>query len=85
MQFNNNPVFRKAIVPWYDSNPLCRTLIFAMLVVFAFSIDGIVVALNNQEFVEHVWFPGLLACLSLFLVIKIFFRLKTRSKSDTYL
>ncbi len=83
MQLNNNPVFRKAIVPWYDSTPLCRATIFIMLLVFAFAVAGVIVAVNNLKFTGHLWFPVLLGCLSLFLVIKIFFRLRVRSRIDT--
>jgi hypothetical protein len=82
MQLDQNPFFRKAITPWYDSNFACWTLIFIMIFVFAFAIAGVFVSSANPNFHEHVWFPGFLAFLSLFLVIKIFFRLKRRSKNN---
>jgi len=41
-----------------------------------------VVGSSNMVFTEHVWFPGFLAFLSLFLVAKIFLRLKKRSQTD---
>jgi len=82
MQLDPNPFFRKSITPWYDSNFICWALIIVMLFVFAFAIFGIVVASNNINFIEHVWFPYFLAFLSLFLVIKIFFRLRKRFQTD---
>jgi hypothetical protein len=82
MQLDSNPFFRKAITPWYDSNFTCWTTIIVMLSVFAFAIVGIIVGSNNIIFEEHVWFPGFLAFLSLFLVIKIFLRLRKRSQAD---
>jgi hypothetical protein len=82
MQLEQTLFFRKPITPWYDSNVACRTLIACMVVVFVFAIAGIFVGSGNPDFKEHVWFPGLLSFLSLFLVVKIFLRLKQRySKS----
>ena len=82
MQLDQNPFFRKAITPWYDSNFACWTLIIIMFFVFAFAIAGIFVGSGNPNFQEHVWFPGFLAFLSLFLVVKIILRLKRRSKNN---
>jgi len=82
MQLDQNPFFRKTITSWYDSNFTCWTIITIMLFVFAFAVAGIMVGSGNPIFQEHVWFPGVLAFLSLFLVIKIFLRLKRRSKNN---
>ncbi|MBC2704710.1 hypothetical protein [Desulfobacula sp.] len=82
MQLDQNPFFRKTITPWYDSNFACWTLITILFFVFVFAIAGIFVGSDNQNFHEHVWFPGFLAFLSLFVVVKIFLRLKKRSKND---
>jgi len=78
MQLDSNPFFRKPITPWYDSSFACWILILIMLVVFVFAIFGIIISSNHQAFEKHVWFPGVLAFLSLFLVIKIFLRLRKR-------
>lgn len=82
MQLDQNLFFRKTITSWYDSNFVCRTIIVSMVFVFVFAIAGIIVASGNPYFKEHVWFPALLAFLSLILVIKIFFRVKLRSKNN---
>lgn len=82
MQLDQNPFFRKAITPWYDSNLSCWTLITLMAFVFIFSIAGIFVGLSNPDFHAHVWFPWSLAVLSISLVIKVFLRLKRRSKNN---
>ncbi|MCD4675391.1 MAG: hypothetical protein K8S18_05265 [Desulfobacula sp.] len=82
MQLDQNPFFRKTITPWYDSNFACWTLITMMSFVFAFAIAGVMVGCATPDFQRHVWFPGFLALLSLFLVMKIFLRLKRRSKKD---
>ncbi len=81
MQLDQNPFFRKAITPWYDSNFACWTLIISMMGVFAFAILGILEGIASPEFHRHIWFPSLLGGLSLFLVIKVFLRLRRRSKN----
>jgi len=83
MQLDKTLFFRKPITPWYDSNLACGILITLMIVVFAFAFIGMIVGYDNLNFVQHAWFPGLLAFLSLFLVIKIFLRLRKRSLLDT--
>ncbi len=82
MQLDQNPFFRKAITPWYDSNFSCWVLILAMVVVSAFGMAGVIVASGTPEFAVHYWFPGFLAFLSGLLVVKIFFRLRVRAKND---
>ncbi|CCK82531.1 MULTISPECIES: hypothetical protein [Desulfobacula] len=82
MQLDQNPFFRKPITPWHDSNFACKALITVMIFVFAFAVTGVFVALGNPDFQEHIWFPGVLTFLSLFLVVKIFSRLKNRSKNN---
>ena len=82
MQLEQNPFFRKTITSWYDSNFACRLLIGVMLFVFAFAMAGIIVALGEPDFVKHLWFPGFLGFLSGFMVLKVFIRLRLRSKND---
>ncbi len=82
MQLDQNPFFRKAITPWYDSTFACWALISAMGVVFCFAIGGIIVASGDPGFSLHIWFPGMLSFLSGFLVIKIWFRIRARAKND---
>ena len=64
MRIDQNPVFRKAIVPWYDSETACLIVIFFMFLVFLFSCAGISVARANIEYHEHVWVPVLLVVMS---------------------
>jgi hypothetical protein len=82
MQLDQNPFFRKAITSWYDSSLACWLLIVMMLFVFVFSLAGGIVVLEEPDFREHLWFPGLLVFLSGFLVLKVFIRLRIRSKND---
>ncbi len=82
MQLDQNPFFRKAITPWYDSNFTCWVIIIAMIFVFIFAVAGIFVGKGNPAFSGHVWFPSFLAFLSFFLIVKILLRLKKRSKNN---
>ena len=85
MQLDQNPFFRKAITPWYDSNFACRGLIWIMVAVFCFAVGGMIVANVEPLFFPHIWFPCMLAGMSGFLVIKIFLRLRARDKNDQVL
>ena len=82
MQLDQNPFFRKAITSWYDSSLACWILIGMMFFVFVFALAGIMVASGEPGFGKHLWFPGLLAFLSGFLVLKVFIRLRIRSQND---
>jgi len=53
-----------------------------LFLVFVFALTGLAVASADPALEEHVWFPGLLAFLSFFLTIKIFFRMRRRFNND---
>lgn len=57
MRLNQNPVFRKIIVPWYDSNTACYLLIAFMILVIFFGMAGISVCCETPEYQKHVWVP----------------------------
>lgn len=82
MQLDQNPFFRKPITPWYDSIFACRLLIACMFLVFAFAVGGVIVAAGDPRFEPHIWFPGILAFISAFLGVKVYFRLRLRSKNS---
>ncbi len=82
MKLDKNPFFRKPVTPWYDSNIACWTLIAFLVLVFLFSLIGIIAASDNLYFKAHTWFPVFLAFISFFLVIKILLRLGKRRIKD---
>lgn len=82
MHLDQNPFFRKAITPWYDSNFSCWLLVAVMSVVFIFAVAGMFVASSVADFSDHIWFPGFLAFLSFFLVVKIVARVRHRAKTN---
>jgi biotin transporter BioY len=64
MRIDQNPLFRKAIVPWYDSEVACLIMIISMFIVFLFGFAGISVARENTEYHEHIWVAVLLVIMS---------------------
>ncbi|MDO9567032.1 MAG: hypothetical protein Q7J15_09865 [Candidatus Desulfaltia sp.] len=64
MRLQKNPLFRKEIAPWYDSDTSCLIMIGFLLVIFLFSITGIFEAYEKIEYYKHVWVPGILVVLS---------------------
>ena len=75
---DRNPLFRKIIVPWYDSDAACYIVLFSMLLVLLFSISGISVARAHPTFHAHTWVPVLLTVLSSLVLISVITRLVKR-------
>ncbi len=78
MKLDQNPVFRKIIVPWYDSGPVCWGVIFVMVAVFLFGISGVGVTRDNPEYRNHIWVPLVLILLSGIVAVATFLRLTRR-------
>ncbi|NVM24005.1 MAG: hypothetical protein HWN68_19775 [Desulfobacterales bacterium] len=51
-------------MPWYDSDLLCFMISVFMGLVFCFSVIGVGVALENEEYRGYCWFPLMLTVLS---------------------
>ncbi len=79
MRLDQNPVFRKVIVPWYDSERVCLVVIAVMVVVVLFGFTGISVAQDNPLYHEHIWVPLLLIVMSGSVIISITIRLARRN------
>jgi hypothetical protein len=82
LQTEKAPIFRKPIIIWYDSDFACLASIIFMVPVFIFSLFGLVVAYKNQSFPEYIGIPLILCILSLFLIVKISFRLRQRAENN---
>lgn len=65
MKIDPNPLFRKVIAPWYDSNATCWVLLAFLAGVAGFSVMGIVVARDQPHYHHHTWVPATLLVLSL--------------------
>jgi hypothetical protein len=78
MRLDPNPLFRRAIIPWYDSTALCWVLVVALVVLVIFSITGIMVARGSPQYHGFVWVPWMLLVLSLIPALTISWRLIQR-------
>ncbi len=82
MRLQQNPLFRKEIAPWYDSDTSCFIMIGFLLVIFLFSITGIFEAYEKIEHHKHVWVPGSLAILSGVTIVSMSIRLIKRYRKQ---
>jgi uncharacterized integral membrane protein len=78
MRYDQKPIYRKLIVPWYDSETVCVIVIVFMLLVFFFSLAGVSVASENVEHHPHLWLPIILVLLSSAVIISTVIRLVKR-------
>jgi hypothetical protein len=72
MPSDKNPVFRKAVIPWYNSKTAYIIVIVFLLLVFLFAMVGI------PEYSGYVWVPIILLVLSSGIIITTIARLIKR-------
>jgi len=78
VKYKSELLFRKAFIPWYDTEPaMLLTLAFA-LVVLLFSITGVAASLDTPGYQDYIWVPCLLGILSLAITISILIRVIRR-------
>jgi hypothetical protein len=78
MRLTQNPLFRRTITPWYDSNAACIVVLAFTLLVAIFSFVGINVAESDPAYGAYVWLPLLLLLLSLAVLASTLIRLVQR-------
>jgi len=78
MRQDKSPVFRQAIIPWYDSSRVCWVLIGFLTAVVIFGGAGIDEALGTEAFTAYAWVPLLLVILGLGVIGAILVRLMRR-------
>jgi len=78
MSQDKSPVFRQAIIPWYDSSRVCWVLIGFLTAVVIFGGAGVKEALGSAAFAAYVWVPLLLVILGLGVIASILIRLMRR-------
>ena len=78
MRLDPNPLFRKMIAPWYDSNLTCWIVLIVMLVIMLFSWAGIAAALGNPSYRAFYPLPVLLFLLSFTVAVSVGVRLVRR-------
>ena len=65
MPLNKNPVFRKAIVPWYDSETICFAVLIFLAATGGYGLLGVTVALQTTPAGRYLWVPVTLLILSI--------------------
>ena len=78
MRLDQNPVFRKVILPWYDSETACLILLVCISLVLLFGFSGVSVAHENEGYREYIWVPVALIVLSAGVIVSITIRLIRR-------
>ena len=78
MRIDQNPLFRKTIIPWYDSEAVCIVVIVFMMIVFFFGVVGISVARENSEYHGYVWIAVLLVVIIAAVIFSTVIRLIKR-------
>lgn len=78
MKIDANPLFRRVITPWYDSNAACWIVLIFLVAVILFSVAGIVVARSQPDYYPHTWLPVTLLALSASVAGSVAFRLIKR-------
>jgi hypothetical protein len=78
MPLAKSPVFRKAVIPWYNSKTAYIIVIALMFLVCLFSLAGISVARKYPEYNGYVWVPISLLVMSAGIVITTTVRLINR-------
>lgn len=78
MRLDPNPLFRRIMMPWYDSTPICWVVLLAMVLLILFSWAGIVVTNQNIAYHGYRWVPWTLLIMSLLVAISVSLRLIRR-------
>jgi nitrogen fixation/metabolism regulation signal transduction histidine kinase len=78
MRIDQNPLFRKTIISWYDSEAVCIVVIVFMIIVFFFGVVGISVSREDTEFHGYVWVAVLLVVMSGAVIFSTILRLIKR-------
>jgi hypothetical protein len=78
MKIHSNPIYRKVIIPWYDSHLLCGITLFLLLIVFYFGWTGITTAKETPEYEGYIWVPWAITVISALATGSMAFRLVTR-------
>jgi len=81
MRAGKAPLFRNVIVPWYDADTVCYSVVALMAVALIFSILGVAAAREVPEYRGYVWVPLLLAVMSAGVLVSTIVRLFRRNAS----
>ena len=75
---DQDPLFRKEIIRWYNSDAAGLLIILSMVLVFLFGAAGISVARENVEYHGYAWVAVLLMAMSGVVIVSTSARLVKR-------
>jgi hypothetical protein len=78
MSADKNPVFRKAVIPWYNSTTAHIIVVIFMFLVILFAAAGLAVARENPVYQGYIWVPALLLAMSVAIIATTVIRLIKR-------
>lgn len=78
MRYDEKPVHRKLIIPWYDNQLTCLVVICVMLAVFLFALSGISAAAESPIRHKVIWLPILLMAMSAAVIVSTAVRIVKR-------
>lgn len=78
MQSDQEPVFRRIIIPWYDSDITCVFAALAMMLIAAFALRGLNLALQIVDHPSLIGLPLTLLVMSLLVFFSLVGRLLHR-------
>ena len=81
MPSDKSPVFRKPVIPWYQSKTAYILSIGFMLIVFFVGLVGMSVTREDEAWSGYIWVPALLVILSGCVIITNIIRLIRRYAS----
>ena len=77
--FDESPVFRKVMLPWYDTDLACSVTLVFLVAVFFFACCGLSAASEVPGNHHLIWVPSFLLIISTAGIVSIFFRLIRRN------
>ena len=80
MLYDKKPIYRRLIIPWFDSEVVCFFVVFFMILVIWFALMGLDIAYEKVEYHRHIWVPFLLILMSTWVFISTSIRMIRRYK-----
>ena len=78
VRISDKPIYRKVIVPWYDSEAACLFVLVLMIPTLIFGIIGIDITRRSTEYGDYFWIPTGLTVLSSLVIISTLSRMIRR-------
>ena len=80
MLYDKKPIYRRLIIPWFDSEAVCFFVILFMIVIIWFALIGLGVAYEKVKYHRHMWVPFLIILMSTWVFVSTSIRMIRRYK-----